>query len=350
MDLANIQIFNRVTGRDRAFLARQLATMLGSGLAINKSVAILASQEKNHTLKRVLLQIQQDLENGIPFSTAIAKHPKIFDRVFSNVVISGEAVGNLSKVLTQLAEQLERTVNFTAKVKGAFSYPSFVVAMMIIVGIIMMVYIVPQIEQVFTEAGAQLPWTTRTIIAISHFISTNWQVVLLMLFLVGVGIYAYVKSKAGEKVIDKIKIHLPTGLGYDIYMARFTRTLGMLIQGGTPIIEAINVTSTVMNNVYYRTLLESATEEVRKGAPLSVPLGRSELFSVLVSQMILVGEQTGSIDQTLLNLADYYEEVVDTKLKNLSALIEPIIIVIIGFGVGFLVFSILVPIYDLAQL
>lgn len=149
MDFSNIQVFNRVSGRDKAFMARQLATMLASGLPINRAVAILIEQQRNQRLKKVLQEVQKDLEAGIAFSASIAKHPDIFDRVFVNVAISGEAVGNLAKVLSQLADQMERSVDFNGKVRGAFAYPAFVVVVMFIVGFIMMIFVIPQLKQIF---------------------------------------------------------------------------------------------------------------------------------------------------------------------------------------------------------
>lgn len=350
MDFSNIQVFNRVSGRDKAFMARQLATMLASGLPINRAVAILIEQQRNQRLKKVLQEVQKDLEAGIAFSASIAKHPDIFDRVFVNVAISGEAVGNLAKVLSQLADQMERSVDFNGKVRGAFAYPAFVVVVMFIVGFIMMIFVIPQLKQIFDDAGVTLPFATRVVVAISGFLGKYWYFVIAGIIFAAIGIYAYFRSKAGEKVFDNVKIHLPSSLGYDIYMARLTRTLGMLIEGGTPIIEALDVTSTVMNNVYYKDLLQQAVNDVKRGSPLSSTLSKTSLIPVLVFQMIAVGEQTGQIDQILNRLANYYEETVDTKLKNIVALVEPVIIVTIGIAVGFMVYSIIVPIYNIAQL
>lgn len=349
MDIGKIELFNKVSGRDKAFLARQLSTMLASGLPINRAVGILIEQERNPKMKKVLSEVQKDLEAGIAFSASIAKHPEIFDRVFVNVAISGEAVGNLAKVLSQLADQMERSVDFNSKVRGAFAYPAFIVAVMFIVGFIMMIFVVPQLRTIFDDAGVELPFATRVVVAISGFLGSYWYFVIIGLIIMVAGIWVYFRSKAGERVFDKVKIHLPSSLGYDIFMARLSRTLGMLIEGGTPIIEALDVTSTVMNNVYYKDLLQKSIEDIKKGTPLSATLGQTSLIPALVYQMISVGEQTGQLDQILNRLAVYYEDSVDTKLKNIVALVEPIIIVVIGVGVGFLVYSIIVPIYNIAQ-
>ncbi|MBI4185433.1 type II secretion system F family protein [Candidatus Berkelbacteria bacterium] len=349
MKLPTLPFLNRISGRDKAFLARQLAAMLGSGLPLNKAVEILINQTRNERLLGILTTVQHDLETGLPFSAAIAKHPALFDRVFVNVVVSGEQVGKLADVLAQLADQLENDASFTSRVRGALAYPAFVFLAMIVVAAIMVTYIVPQLREVFEEAGATLPLTTRLLITLSDFLIHFWWVVLILL---PAGLYliaAYIRSAAGERVMGTIQIRLPGGLGYDIYMARFTRTLGMLVSAGTPIIESITVTGMVLDNVVYNEVLAGAAEQVKRGVPLSVPIQKSSLFPAIVGQMIEVGEQTGQLDSILLNLASYYEGEADAKIKQLGSLIEPVVIVIIGIGVAFLVYSILVPIYNIAQ-
>jgi len=347
----DFSFLRRVTSKDKAFFARQLSTMLASGLPLNRAILILAQQERTPTFKRVLDAIQEDLEAGASFSTAIAKHPEVFDRVFVNIVVSGETVGQLAEVLERLADQLGKDTEFTSKVKGAFAYPAFIFIAMVIVAGIMMVYIVPQLQQVFLDANANLPLTTRTIIALSSFLKSFWWVVIAVLVIVYLLGRTYLQSKNGRRLSDQIQLRLPGGIGQEIYLTRFTRTLGTLIQAGTPIIEALNVTAAAVNNSYYEDVLKQAVQEVKRGVPLSSPVNaHPELFPSIVSQMVLVGEQTGQLDKILLSLAEYYESEVDTKLKAISSLVEPVVIVVIGIAVGFLVYSILVPIYNIAQL
>ncbi len=352
MDLnIDFSAFQRIGTKEKAFFARQLSTMLSSGLPLNKAVGILVRQENKPKFAAILSGIQEDLEAGAPFSTAIAKYPEVFDRVFVNIVVSGETVGQLAEVLLQLADQYDKDADFTTKVRGAFAYPTFIFFAMIIVGAIMMVYIVPQLEQIFDEAGASLPLPTRVIIALSGFLQSYWWIVILTVIIGALALRTYLKSKAGQRLADMIQLRLPQGIGREIYLTRLTRTLGTLIQAGTPIIEALNVSGAAVNNIYYEEVMEKAVQEVKRGVPLSSPIGaHPELFPSIVSQMVAVGEQTGQLDKILLSLAEYYEGEVDTKLKTLSSLVEPVIIVIIGIGVGFLVYSILIPIYNIAQL
>ena len=341
---------NRITIKNKAFLARQLSTMVTSGLALNKALALLADQERNPALKDVLLGILDGLEAGASFSTAAAKYPQVFDRVFINIIVSGETVGKLADVLGQLAEQYEKQGEFSGRVRGAFAYPAFIVAAMLVVGAVMMVYIVPQLQSIFEEAQATLPLSTRIIVWLSGILQNYWYLVIAgIVGLVFVG-QAYFRSAAGKRVLDYAQIRLPGGLGVQIYMTQMARTLGMLVQAGTPIIEALHVTAEALDNVYYQELLKDAVSQVKRGIPLSVPLSKSSYFPPIVGQMVAVGEQTGELDSILLNLGTYYQGEVDDQLKNISSLIEPIIIVVVGIGVGFLVYSILIPIYNIAQL
>lgn len=349
-NLQDLPFFKKIPPRERAFLARQLAAMLGSGLPLNKAMGILINQTRNSRLQEILSHVQTDLETGLPFSAAIAKYPELFDRIFVNVVVSGEQVGKLAEVLAQLADQLEKDTGFSSRIKGALAYPAFVFAAMLIVGAVMTTYIVPQLRQVFDEAGSKLPFTTTLLIGLSDALIHYWWLIILLV-VGGFGfVLTYLRSKAGERLLGIVEVKFPGGLGYDVYMTRMTRTMGMLVQSGTPIIEAITVTGAVMDNVLYEEILADASEQVKRGIPLSVPLGQSELIPPIVSQMIEVGEQTGQLDQILLNLAGYYEGEADGKIKALGSLIEPVVIVFIGIGVGFLVYSILVPIYNIAQL
>lgn len=341
---------NRISTKNKAFLARQISTMIASGLPLNKAIAILADQERNPKIKEILLGVLDNLEAGAPFSTAAAKYPKLFDKVFINIVVSGETVGKLSDVLAQLADQYEKDGEFRSKISGAFAYPAFIIVAMLIVGAVMMVYIIPQLQSIFDEAHATLPLPTRIIIWISTILKNDWLVLVVGLVAGFFLLQAYLRSAAGKRLLDAIQIRLPGGVGVEIYMTRMAQTLGMLVQAGTPIIEALNVTADVLDNVYYAELLRGAVSQVKRGIPLSVPLGESKYFPPIVSQMVSVGEQTGQLDKILLNLGDYYQGEVDDKLKNISALIEPVIIVIVGIGVGFLVYSILIPIYNIAQI
>ncbi len=349
-DLNKLPFFNTVSSREKAFLARQLATMVVSGLPLDRGVGVLLTQTKKPALKTALEAILQDLEAGTAFSSALAKHPNVFDDIFVSVVVSGETVGKLAEVLDQLATQLEKQSDFAGKVKGALMYPAFIFVAMLIVGGITMTRVVPQLESIFKESGAKLPIATQILIAISNFLLHDWMLVVVLAVGVGVLVRVFLASPPGRRLLDTIAIRLPYEQGLDIYMARFSRTLGMLTQAGTPIIKALEVTGEVMNNSIYHAEMANIRAQVERGIPLSAPIAQSKLFPEIATQMILVGEQTGRLDDVLLRMAEYYESQSEDKIKNLSNLLEPVIIVIIGLAVGFMLYSILVPIYNVAQL
>ena len=343
-------LLKRVSAKDKSFLVRQLATMLSSGLTLDKSLAVIIAQVKNNYLKQVLLIVLNDLEGGIAFSEALKKHPRIFDRVFVNVVISGEAIGKMSEVLLRLADQLEKENGFVSKIKGALYYPGFIIFTMIIMAGVMMVKVIPPLKEVFSEYNSQLPWTTRVLIGASDFMATYW-LIFAIVFIGAIAYFMYfIKTNQGKKFIDFVAIHYTLNIGVAVYMARFARTLSMLIQAGTPIIEAIEITGEVMNNSIYQKVLTRVSDQVERGIPISVQLEKSKVFPLIIPQMIAVGEKTGELEHVLENLAVYYEEESDTKIKNLTSLFEPVIIVLIGIAVAFMVFSIIGPIYNIAQI
>lgn len=341
----------RVSVAERAFVARQLATMLSSGLPIDRAIAVLANQvgSRNKYLITVFRQIESDLEAGLAFSSAIAKHPRVFNRVFVNVVKAGEAVGKVSEVLEDLATRLEQEHEFISKVWGAMYYPILILIGMVAVGVIMMIQIIPQFKQIFEEAQIPLPFVTQMLLVVSDFVARQWYIALLLVVALAVAARFYLASDRGKLFTDWLTLKTPTGIVQSFYMARFTRTLSLLTQSGTPIIEALAITGEVVHNHYYLEVISTARDDVSRGIPLSVPLSKSSLFPIIVPQMILVGEQTGRIDDVMQKLAIFFEEDTNNKLKALTSLFEPIMLVIIGLGVAFMVFAIFIPIYSIAR-
>lgn len=340
---------SRVSVADRAFVARQLATMLTSGLPIDRAVAILGHQVGGVYLSQVFQQVAHDLEAGLAFSTALAKHPKIFNRVYLNVIIAGESVGKLAEVLQEVASRLERENEFTGRIKAALYYPLFILAAMIVIGIIMMITVVPQFKQIFEEAKIALPFSTNVLITVSDFMAKQWLLTILLVIGSILALNYFLHSQRGKYVVDFLTLRIPTGIGKDVYMSRFTRTLSLLSRSGTPIIEALSITGEVMNNHYYSGVLAQARDEISRGIPLSVPLSKNSVFPVIVPQMILVGEQTGRMDDVLNNLAEYYEEETSNKLKALQSLFEPAMLILVGLGVAFMVFAIFIPMYSITR-
>ena len=346
----NLDFLEKATVKDKAFLSRQLATMLSSGLPLDRAVAVLASQTRKKVIKDTLNDINRELESGQKFSTAISRHPKVFDRVYVSIVVSGEAVGKLSEVLTHLADTLEQENNFNTKISSAIMYPVFILVVMLVIVFLMMTKVVPQLTEIFKESEAQLPWTTKLLIGASGFMVDYWWMVIIIVFGIIIGIYLFLKTETGGFMVNKIQVNLPGGIGKDIYMSRFARTMGMLLEAGTPIIDGVKITADVMNNRIYKRSLNNVASQLERGIPMSVPIEKDPYFPLVVPQMVMVGEQTGKLDEVLNKLAGYYEEQSSDKIKGISALFEPILIVIIGIGVAFIVFSILMPIYQIVQL
>lgn len=344
-----LPFLSRVTTKDKAFLARQLATMLDSGLSIDKALSVFINQTKNTRLKKVLESILNDIESGLSFSDAMKKHRDIFDQVYISIVVSGEAVGKLADVLRKLAISLEKQDQFAAKVKSAFYYPGFVLIVLVIIVYIMITQVIPPLKEIFDEFGSELPWTTKYLMLLSGFLAQYWWLFMLLAILVVIVGYFYLKTDSGKYTVAKIQIKMPLEIGKDIFMTRFAQTLSMLLSSGTPIIKALDITAEVMNNVIYEAIIKNAASQMERGIPLSVPLEKQAEFNPLVPQMIKVGEETGKMDQVLNNLNKYFENEANTKLKNINSLIEPALIVVIGLGVAFIVFAIIMPIYQLVQ-
>jgi type IV pilus assembly protein PilC len=264
--------------------------------------------------------------------------------------MAGEQSGKLEPILQDLATQLEKDASFASKIKTAAVYPLFILVILVVVAFLMLVKVIPQLEDVFTESGAQLPFVTRALLTTSQFCAHYWWLVILLMIVFAVVVALLMTTETFRYYFDKFKMHGP-GIGSittGIYMQRFTSTLSMLTSSGIPIIEAINIVGEVMNNDIYREELKEVASQVERGVPMSVPLSKNPDFPLIVSQMIMVGEQTGKIDKVLENLSKYYEEETDNLIKGATSLFEPVTIVIIGGGVAFLVFAILMPIYNLA--
>jgi type IV pilus assembly protein PilC len=350
VNLLALPFLNRITIKDRAFLSRQIATMLSSGIPLTEALKVMLTGTKSPRVAEAIEQIIKDVESGLSFSVSIQKHPELFNSVYVSMAKSGEASGRLEDVLLQMADNIELEQSIISRVRGAMIYPLFIVVAMIGVSILMLVSVIPQLQLIFDESKVQLPLATRFLIALSNFLIHQWWLCIAIVAIIVFAARFYAKTPAGVYFINQVQARLPGQLSESLYMARFTRTMSMLIQAGLPIIESLDIAGAVMNNVIYRDSLLHAKTQVERGIPLSTPLSQNKFFPVLVAQMVRVGEQTGRLDDVLKRLSVYYESELDTRIKSISSLIEPVIIVILGIAVAFLVISILMPIYSIAQL
>lgn len=342
----------KVSSKDKALFARQLATMLSSGLELVMAIKLTSVQARNDKIRSIYLDIYQDIEEGRSFSESLAKHPEAFDSVFINVVTAGENTGKLDIVLEQLASQLENDNNFTAKVKGAMYYPAFILVALLAIGVYMMVKVIPQLKFIFDGMGAQLPFATRLLVSLSDFMVKEWWMVILIVVAVTVILRYWFGTPSGKTFKDKAKIKIPgvKGLFEGMYMYRFSKVMAMLVGSGVPLLDALKISGHTIENSIYTESISRVVSQVEKGVPLSTQLAKEPIFPPLVGQMTSVGEETGRLDEIFGKVASYYEETTSEMIKAISTLIEPVVLVIMGMGVAFLVFAVLVPIYNIAQL
>lgn len=339
----------KVSVRDKAVFTRQLATMLSSGLALTKAISLLASQAKADHLKEIFLSIYKDLEDGFSFSSALAKHPEAFDRVFVSVVNSGETTGKLDIVLLELSDQLENDSNFISKVKSSLYYPVFILGVLIIAGIAMLTFVIPKLSGMFESSGKQLPFITRMLLSLSAFFQSWWWLVLILLVVLVVFLINWSKTDVGSRVIHNLEITMPglKNIYEGMYMYRFTRTMSMLIGAGVPLLDALKIGSAVIDNIIYEESLANISSQVEKGVPLSAELLKDPFFPPLIGQMVAVGEETGELDKVLKKVSEYYEESTRDISKTISSLVEPAVLVLVGLAVAFMVFAIYLPIYQI---
>lgn len=350
---ANLKIFQRVRMKDLANFARQLATLVSAQVPLLSSLQSLSNQTENEYFQEIIFETANDVEGGMVFSRALAKHPKVFSDFFVNMVRSGEVSGGLENSLNYLADYLEKQYYLNAKIKGALTYPAFIFGTFILIAALMMILIVPKLTDFLKDSGQSLPFLTRVIIGVSEFLTNWWWVVLAIL--VGGGYYlaSLIKNSAGARQQwDTMKINLPVfgkRVFQKIYITRIADNLSTLIQGGLSILQALQVTSEVVGNTVYQKIVEEAKEEVRVGGALSSSFAKHKEIPAMVTQMIITGEQTGSLDIILKKLGQFYNKEVDNTVATISQLIEPMLILLIGGGVAILVAAILMPIYSIAN-
>ncbi len=335
---------------DKMMFCRNLSVMVESGFAISRALNVLAKQTKNKKFKNIILEIKNDLMKGKTFSDALSKHPKIFSELFCNMVRAGEKMGKLESVLKILTLQLEKEYKLISALKGAMIYPAFIVGLMIIIGILSIILIIPKFSELFAEMGAELPITTRILMGTGNFLNQHWLAGLLIFLILLVLIIKLRQTKDGKRIIDSISLKLPIigPIILKLNNGRTARILGSLIESGVPIIKSLEITSNTLGNVHFKNSLIFASKEISKGKTLFETLSfRKKIYSTLLIQMIAVGEETGNLSSILNKLADFYEDEVAEATKNLSSIIEPLLIVIVGLAVGFFAVSIIQPLYGI---
>lgn len=342
----------KVKQDELVMVTRNLGSMLDAGLTITRALSVIERQSKNAKLKATVKDIIDRINKGGQFYESLSNHPKVFDDLYIAMIRAGEEAGNLSESLRTLAVQMERSTNLKKKIKGAMMYPSIVVTVMVIIGILMMIFVLPSITGIFKQMGTELPGTTRALIATSDFLVANTILALgcIVGFVIGM-VYA-LKSRLGKVATSWLVTRLPVigTMAKETNAARTARTLSSLLNSGVDVIQALEITEEVVQNVFYRRVIRAARDKVEKGTALSeVFIERNDLYPILVGEMILVGEETGSIAKMLGELAQFYETEVERKTKDLSTIIEPLLMVVIGTGVGFFALALIAPIYSIGD-
>ena len=342
--------FGRVSASDRVNFTRQLSTMMTAGLPVTDALSILEAQA-SPAMSRVIGEVLAAVEGGGNLADALEKHPRVFDQLYIALIRAGEAAGILDKILNRLADNLEKQKEFRSRVKGAMIYPAMVVGGMILVAAIMVVFVIPKMMTLFEEFQAELPLPTKILLAVSKFVTSYWWFGLLVLTGLVFGLRLAMKRPEFKKQLDKVLFRLPIlgKLRRQIMLTEFTRTLGLLIGAGILIVDAIEIVRRSLKSPLYEEAIEKVAKEVEKGLPLATALARTELFPPLLPQMVAVGEETGKIDEVLAKVSAYFEQEANASVRGLTAALEPIIMIVLGIGVGFLVISIIMPIYNLTS-
>jgi len=341
----------RVKKKDVAVFTRQLATMIDAGLPLVQSLDILSMQQESKTFKAVIKGIKDDVEGGSTFAGALRKHPKVFDDLYVNLVVAGEEGGILDNVLNRLAVYIEKAEALKKKVKSALVYPSTIVAVAVLVVAVLMIFVIPVFDKMFASMGHTLPLPTQIVILISNVLKKYVFLLVVALVVLFFLFRRYYATEKGKMAVDTLILKFPVfGILFrKVAVARFSRTLSTLITSGVPILDGLTITSKTAGNKLIEQAIMKARTSISEGETIAEPLGRSEVFPPMVTQMIAVGESTGSLDSMLTKIADFYEEEVDVAIATLTSLLEPFLMVFLGVTVGGIVIAMYLPIFKIAQ-
>jgi type IV pilus assembly protein PilC len=348
---AVLGFLNGVRTHDKIVFAKNLSKMIEAGLPLTRALSIIGRQSKGN-FKEIVKKIEESISKGNTFSDSLKEYPKVFSNLFVSMVRAGEESGNISQALKNIGDQMEKNYLLNKKIRGAMMYPSVIICLIVVIGALMMIYMVPTLTSTFVGLGVKLPLSTRIIIAISNFLINYILFAIIGLVLLVLFIMAIFKTKEGKKLIDVFFIKAPIigTMVKQIYSARTARTLSSLLSSGVDIVVAITSTREVLQNSYYKKVMDEVETTIQKGDPISQVFAKySNLYPLFVSEMVSVGEETGKIGEMLSNVANYYEEEVDQKTKNLSSIIEPVIMIFIGVAVGGFAISMLAPTYSLVD-
>ena len=347
----NITIGKPVKSQDFVMFCRQLATLLKAGTPIADSIRILSDQVSSKALQKALNEVYHDIRSGTSFSDACKKFPKIFDKVFINMILAGETSGDLERVMDQLAIFYEKEHKIHGKVKSAMTYPIVVSIVAVIVIVILLTKVLPSLLDNLLSVGGEIPLPTKMVMALSDFMINYWYILVLAVILLSIAFIAIKRNPKGQYMLDLVKLKIPVfgALAQKQIIARISRTMASLFASSVPVLQILRMSGEVSGNKVYEKVLDESRESLRRGASLSLPLAQSWVFPSLVSHMVAIGEETGQLDTMLEKIADFYEEEVEQLASRLSTVIEPLMIAILGIIVGTIVLAAMMPMFSIYQ-
>lgn len=342
---------NKISFDELVHFTRQLSTMITAGLTLVDSLAIIKQQLTKPATLKLVTQIEDEVEGGKSFADVLKKYPETFPPIYIALVKAGEASGKLDTILDRLAENLEKSRDFRNKIRGVLIYPAIVVTGMMTVSLIVMTVVVPRLTQMYKEFGVTLPLPTQILIAVSTFLINYWFIMVGSFVVIFLIFMRWKETWTGKHVLAGVSLRIPIfgALIKQSTLVEITRTLAMLIDGGVPILLSLEISRDATSNILYKEAFTQAAKKVEKGFPLSEPLSDTSLFPPILPQMVVVGEQTGKLGDSLFKLSRYFETEAETAIRALTTMIEPLIMVVLGLGVGFLVMAVLLPIYSLTS-
>jgi len=346
-----IRIFRKVRIRDLAILTRQLATLLAAGLPLTEALSGVSEQLENQTLKKALVDVRERVKSGSTLSNALSQYPKVFSGLYVSMIRAGESAGALELVLERLADYNEKHLRLENRIRAALAYPLFIVAIGILVLSFLFTFVIPRVTSLFTTFQAALPWPTILLIALGDFFKGYWWLLLLIVIALIFGVKGYIKTERGRMIYDRLRLRVPLlgPLSQRIALARFSRTLATLLAGGVPLLSSLEIVKNIVGNQVIAKAIGEAGESVRRGESLAAPLSRSKVFPSIIIRMIASGEKSGHLENLLYKAADTYDSEVEATVGTLTALLEPVLILLMGLVVGFIVLAILLPIFEMSQ-
>lgn len=343
------KLWEGVSQKELVAFFQQLSALIDARVPIVASLSAIAEQMNNRYLRLIIKDMGDDIEDGMPFSEAMEKHPDIFSRLTVGMIRAGEVSGSLQKSISFVAENIEKNYQLMAKIRGALYYPLFVISVASIVGFLVITFILPKITVLIKDLKVAVPWYTTVLISLGDFMNRYWPAVLLVL-VAAFGTFAYyIRTEAGRREWEVIVLRIPVigTLMQNIYVVRFAENLSALLNAGIPVVRALTIVSEVVGNRVFSKIILKAAEEVKAGGAMSMVFIRTAEIPPIVSQMIRIGEETGSLSKVLKSAAKFYSQEVDNMTRTLTSLMEPVLIVLLGLGVGILVVGVLMPIYNI---